>query len=327
MTYTYAQFTHDVLDDVHSVDNTDLKAVIFCRINQLVPIDSGRWLTRTSVEESYHMSGMYIYNLPADRDAHIIPRYHHQDVLYKAIVANMGKAINIESLMSDDEWFISDMYINTFKDYGLSRACSIIVPCGYTGVYNGFGFYRKNKVNRFTNEECQLLEDAAHFVSKELRNSFFNALHSDINKATKNCAIFDHLGRIVDSTPLFKSCVASLLTNKPFVTLPKEWFLPDNLPNTFEIDNARFHITRLQDLYLVALQNKTIFDEFTEKQKLVAEYIAQGLSNGEIAQGLGISIHTAAEHAKNVQEKCGILGQGSTARVKSALFLSGQINQ
>jgi len=323
--YSYAQFTQDVLDDAHLVELKNIKATLFSRINQLVPIDSGRWLTRTSVSESYHMSGMYLYHLPPERDAHILPRYHHHDVLYKAIVANMGTAINIESLMSDDEWFASDMYIHTFKDYGLSRACSIVVPCSYTDVYNGLGFYRQDKDHRFTEQERQYLEDAAHFVSRVLRNSFLNTLRQSASEVIDNCAIFDHLGRVVDSTPLFKSCVKSLMPDKEFTTLPTEWFLPNRSPSVYELGGAKFHITYLQDLYLVVLKTKTIFDAFTEKQKLVAEYMVQGASNGEIAKGLAISPHTAAEHARNVQEKCGISGQGSTARVKTVLFLSGQL--
>jgi len=50
--YTYLQFTKDVMDDAYHADIPELKAVIFQRIKQLVPFDCGRWLTRTSVEES-----------------------------------------------------------------------------------------------------------------------------------------------------------------------------------------------------------------------------------------------------------------------------------
>jgi len=323
--YTYLQFTKDVMDDAYHADIPELKAVIFQRIKQLVPFDCGRWLTRTSVEESYLLSGMYIYNLPADRDTYILPRFHHQDFLYKAIVADMGKAVNIESLMSDDEWFKSDLYVNTFKDYGLSRACSIIVPCRYTGVYNGFGFYRKDKAHKFTEEYRELLESAAHFSSRVLRSSYFHHLQKSQESSSKNCAIFDHLGRMVDSTPLFKSCVASLI-NKDFIELPSDWFSPDVLGKRFTLGKAQFSVQYLKDLYLVSLESNTVFDELTPTQKLVAELIGQSLSNKEIAKEMGISKYTVEEHAKNISKVYGGFGQGISGRLKMAAFLSGKFD-
>jgi len=217
----------------------------------------------------------------------------------------MGKAVNIESLMSDDEWFKSDLYVNTFKDYGLSRACSIIVPCRYTGVYNGFGFYRKDKAHKFTEEYRELLESAAHFSSRVLRSSYFHHLQKSQESSSKNCAIFDHLGRMVDSTPLFKSCVASLI-NKDFIELPSDWFSPDVLGKRFTLG--------------------TVFDELTPTQKLVAELIGQSLSNKEIAKEMGISKYTVEEHAKNISKVYGGFGQGISGRLKMAAFLSGKFD-
>jgi len=327
--YDYHQFTNDVLDDAHCLELKFFKSSVFKRINRLLSIDCGRWLTRTSVAEDYHASGMYLYNLPEDRDRVVRPRFQNRDFLYNAIVENMGAAVNAESLMNDEQWFSSEVYVDMCKDYGIDRAVSIIVPCEYTGVYNGIGFYRTGKENRFSEEERQQIEHLAHFISRVLRLCLFRNLQQANNEGVNegaeagNCAIFDHLGRLVDSTPLFKSCVSSLL-NQEFSSLPSSWFSPEQLPNTFVLESARFHITHLQDLYLVMLQTKTIFDDFTERQKLVAEYMAQGASNADIAEGLSISVHTASEHARNIQEKCGIFGKGSNARTKTALFLSGQ---
>jgi len=110
--------------------------------------------------------------------------------------------------------------------------------------------------------------------------------------------------------------------------LPNTWFVPDHLPQTYVLNNAKFSISHLQDLYLVVLNSITVFDKFTEKEKVVAELITQGLSNKEIAKNLNVSHYTVGDYAKEIGKKCGgNFGQGTTGRAKLISFLFGQASK
>lgn len=314
MEYDFPAFTKDVLDDAYKLSIGGFKERVFHHIRRLVHVDSGRWLTRTSAEAPYHDAGMYLYNLPQERDSLLREKYHSLDILYKAISENQGVAINLASLMEDNEWFSSELYKKMCEDYGINRAISIIVPCSHSGVFNGFGFYRKDRQNRFTEEERQTLENVAHFISRVLRLCLFSNLASD-NSSVKNCAIYDHLGELLDSTPLFVDRL-NILMRTDSTSLPADWFESKDSAVFKKLGVAKFIIKPLSDLYLVILENKTVFDSFTPLQNQVAELIVDGKSNKEIALELGISVYTVADHAKDIAAKLGGFGQGTTGRAK-----------
>jgi DNA-binding NarL/FixJ family response regulator len=51
---------------------------------------------------------------------------------------------------------------------------------------------------------------------------------------------------------------------------------------------------------------KTGIDELTKREKTVLSYVAQGLSSKEIADKLGVSVHTVINHRSNLMKKTGL---------------------
>lgn len=51
---------------------------------------------------------------------------------------------------------------------------------------------------------------------------------------------------------------------------------------------------------------KNSIDELTKREKTVLSYVAQGLSSKEIADRLGVSVHTVINHRSNLMKKTGL---------------------
>jgi DNA-binding NarL/FixJ family response regulator len=67
---------------------------------------------------------------------------------------------------------------------------------------------------------------------------------------------------------------------------------------------------------------KTVTFELTKREKTVLQYVAQGLSSRQIAEKLGLSVHTVINHRSNLMKKTGLhrVAQLSLYAVQSGLI-------
>lgn len=78
---------------------------------------------------------------------------------------------------------------------------------------------------------------------------------------------------------------------------------------TISVNEPLEHISRkIQDLVspLRSPGNPSVATDLSEREKTIVKYVAQGLTNKEIAEKLFLSTHTVVTHRKNISNKLGI---------------------
>ena len=74
-------------------------------------------------------------------------------------------------------------------------------------------------------------------------------------------------------------------------------------------------------------QTKTGIEELTKREKTVLSYVAQGLSSKEIADKLGVSVHTVINHRSNLMKKTGLRRVAQLSLFAAQVGLVGDISR
>ena len=322
MKYTYADFTRDILDDAYTLDISEFKHQAFKRMQKIINFDSGRWVTRSSTKGDIHPAGVYNFNCKDNRNNDYL-EIKPKDFLLASAENNIGIAQHLEDIMPDDEWFNSALYLHYAKHQGTDRAIFTIVTCEKNRVLNGISIYKKGKQTHFSEYDRQLAQDVTHFLSRALRFNLMSNMSriADIN--SNACAIVDDRGFILDATTYFQQRIQQLIPDIQDI-LPRNVFDPYHVPSQINVNRTVISTKPINDLFLVSITHDNALKSLTPRQRTIAQQIANGLSNKEIAIALHIDEQTVKTHAKNISNKLGGFGGGVQARAKLIAFLKGE---
>ncbi len=229
--------------------------------------------------------------------------------LAQKLFENLGVPIDMRDLMTDEDFYQSEIYIKCFKPHGIERVLSSMHLDERTGLFTLLTLYRFERNNPFTGQDKQNQKQALYHLLTAANHALFLQLEhcDDIQeKAHKNA----HKA-ICDSQGYFHQVQTS------FVDLLTQYYPEEsglfNLPFTLDLEQKSYEVNGLQvelkpfnDLVTVEIWPQGPLDSLSAREQEIVQLLAKGLTFKEAAKVLGLSPSTVSNHLYRVYQKLNI---------------------
>jgi DNA-binding CsgD family transcriptional regulator len=275
-----------------------------CELQSYVSFDAAIWSTGHLSTRTFHTHTTL--GLPKHFPDLLIENIEINPIT-KRLFNKVGDAVDMAEVVSDDEFYQSDIFKLVFEPHKIQRILSSIHICKRTGIYTLLSLYRFDKDQKFNEQEKQrhrsilyhLVEAASHACLLSLKK------HGEPNTYH---AICDAKGTYHEAESQFidliELCDTDMnLTNYPFDTQQAEII----------VGNIIIQSEQLGDMFRLSIREQSPIDKLTLREQQVVEGVTQGLSFKQIAKKLGLSPSTVSNHLYRIYQKLNINNRSELA--------------
>lgn len=267
-------------------------------------ISTQRFHTRTGVEvDTGLLDDLIVY-----RDINPISHYLFVDKVqagepfdHSFLRERFGQAINMADLMSDREFFQSDIYRLCFQPRGIERILSSLHLHERSGTFSLLSLYRFDRDHPFTDAEKALQQQLLFHLLESERHAFYLRLQAIDPQPGECFALVDNQGNYYQVDPGFLDLIDHFIPSSETQRLP--FAIVDGAP---KISQLSFHIVQEGDLYIVGVRPTHCLDQLTEREWQVVDGIRSGKTFKTIGKELQLSASTVANHLYRIYRKLGI---------------------
>ena len=226
---------------------------------------------------------------------------------------NLGSPIDMRDLMSDEDFYHSEIYLKCFKPHGIERVLSSIHLDERTGLFTVLSLYRFKRDKPFSDQDKQLQKQALYHLLSAAKHALFLQLeHSDVSQTQthKNShkAICDNQGYFHQVQTSFIDLLEGYYieerhANTRFLKLP---FALDLALQEYEIDGLQVSLKAFNDLVIVEIWPEGPLDSLSLREQEIVQTLAKGLTFKEAARELGLSPSTVSNHLYRIYQKLNI---------------------
>lgn len=264
-------------------------------LHELIPFDGAMWATG-SFEKDMH--SVVLLELDASFSDKLMTQ-HDSNPLVRALPMNLGKAIDMRDVISDEEFYASKVYRECFSQHGIERILSSAHVQYRSGVFTVLSLYRFERDNIFSEQEKELQSRALfHLLSAASHNQMFQLKQVQHH----NAAICDVHGFIYEAEPEFLDLLDNYYKTRKTNQLPIR-------PNTEKIQESEYlmwKFTLVGDLYCVEIWPKGLLDILTAREKEVVQGVSSGKTFKQVAKDLSLSPSTVSNHLYKIYNKLNI---------------------
>ncbi len=230
---------------------------------------------------------------------------------------NLGSPIDMRDLMTDEDFYQSEIYQKCFKPNGIERILSSVHLDERTGLFTLLTLYRFERDNPFSEQDRQSQKQALYHLLTAAKHALFLQLeHSNDNqiKAHKNShkAICDNEGYFHQVQTSFIDLleqyypVNSDAKNGVTNSLLKLPFTLNLAEQAYEVDGLQVELKLFNDLVIVEIWPQGPLDSLSIREKEIVQTLAKGLTFKEAARELGLSPSTVSNHLYRIYQKLNI---------------------
>tara|TARA_R110002167_G_scaffold163058_5_gene359777 strand:+ start:720 stop:1649 length:930 start_codon:yes stop_codon:yes gene_type:complete len=275
-----------------------------CELQSYVSFDAAIWSTGHLSTRSFHTHTTL--GLPKNFPDLLIDNIEINPIT-KRLFNKLGKAVDMADVISDDEFYQSDIFKLVFEPHNIQRILSSIHICKRTGIYTLLSLYRSDKSKSFNEEEKQrhsallfhLVEAASHACLLSLKK------HDEPNTYHAICdakgTYHEAEAQFIDLIELCQS--VKNLTSYPFDVRKAEMIVGNNIIQS----------EQLGDLFRLSIREQSPIDKLTLREQQVVEGVTQGLSFKQIAKKLDLSPSTVSNHLYRIYQKLNINNRSELA--------------
>lgn len=232
---------------------------------------------------------------------------------------NLGVPIDMRDLLTDEEFYQSEIYQKCFKPHGIERILSSIHLDTRTGLFTLLTLYRFNRDKPFSDIDKQIQSQALYHLLMAANHALFLQLeHSNDSqtKAHKNShkAICDNQGYFHQIQSSFIDLLERYYPNSSLVKLP---FALDIGKKYYVADGLQVQLKPFNDLVIVEIWPQGPLDSLTEREQQIVQLLAKGLTFKEAARELGLSPSTVSNHLYRIYQKLNIGSKSELFRLLS----------
>jgi len=287
------------------------------RLRMYLPFDCCWWATDHLVDGHHHVTGSYLWNMPADLPE-LFNHTEQDNVVARRTTATPYKAV----CFGPTELKSNRATASLSRHADLAQVLSVATPEPQTGVLSFLSFARRNPRQPFTREDAEFLQVLMPHLGAMLhmhRSQQIMRHRARGAASTSSIAVADAGGVLHAMEPGFKTAVR------------REWpgwrgpLLPPAVREPLFARESRFsgHSLRLEFTWqatqvLIELTNRTPCDDLTSRELSAALCYADGNSHKEVAQRLGIAPATVRHHLRSVYSKLAIDDKAALAKLMAA---------
>jgi len=289
----------DTYQIAQRADTADFKYQLLERLKQLVPLDTAFWMTRSEVDTPYQAEETYTYNLPSDVQDNYIryPTVYQQALeLVKVLMDNMGTTIDVKSIMPQEQWLNSDMYLLHCKKYDIEHSVMTLYPSDHNQMIASISLNRHAHHQPFSESERLLIQNfVPHMVEAERINTIRKMKGADNGRALR--AVVDKHGHIIEASKRFKTAIKQIGLHPEQGVTPE--LLARHLPKDSHLSLA---VSNQAGLIHLELNQPPLAELISDKKLQLAHLLALGFPNKTIATKLHLAVDTVNDYVKDLYQ-------------------------
>lgn len=293
-----------------SVPTDQFRSWAMEEMRKVVEFDGALWGSGTAGRWKFHT--VTILGVPPEYPK-ILEQTTRINPIIPRILQNLDTPIDMASVVSDDEFFTSEIYLRAFAPFGIERILSTAHLERRSGLYSLVSVYRKDRSKLFSELDKARQKRTTYHLFNAASHAFFAHLMRTGTARPHNSAsaVVDAEGTFHEAQPRFLD-----LLEERFPTRRAADGLPFKLPEpgtTVNFQDLMLSSTPLGDLFLLTLWPAGPLDRLTAREREIVNCVAQGLSFKQAAKKVGVAPSTVANHLYRVYRKLGVYSRTELA--------------
>lgn len=279
------------------------------QLQRVVPHDAALW--GSGALEHWKFHSVTVHGVPDEFPQRLEATTRINPIIPR-ILQSLDTPVDMASVMSDDEFFHSEIYRSAFEPYGITRILSTAHLDHRSGLYSLVTLYRKQRDRRFTEEDKLRQRRLTFHLFNAASHAFF--IHLARNDALRipgtGAAVVDRSGRLHETTVRFLDLMEERFPQRSARELPFA------LPNAGESSlhaGLMIRCEALDDLFLVTARPSGPLDHLTEREREVVLCVTQGLTFKQAARQIGVAPSTVANHLYRIYRKLDVCSRTELA--------------
>lgn len=279
------------------------------QLQRVIPHDAALW--GSGLLEHWKFHSVTVHGVP-DEFPQRLEATTRINPLIPRILQSLDTPVDMASVMSDDQFFHSEIYHRAFEPYGITRILSTAHLDHRSGLYSLVTLYRKNRDQPFSEEDKQRQRRLTFHLFNAASHAFF--IHLARNDALRvpgtAAAVVDRSGRLHESSVRFLDLMEEYFPRIKVRELP---FALPPAGQTCVHAGLVIHCEPLDDLFLVTARPSGPLDRLTEREREVVHCVTQGLTFKQAARQIGVAPSTVANHLYRIYRKLDVCSRTELA--------------
>lgn len=292
-----------------SVSADGFRAWALQQLKAVIPHDGALWGSGVTTRWKFHT--VTVTGLPPEFP-HVLEETTRINPIIPRILQNLDTPVDMASVLSDDEFFASEIYRRAFEPFGITRILSTGHLDRRSGLYSLVTLYRRSPEQPFTEADKARQKRLTYHLFNAGSHAFF--LHLAKTHAERpqgaGAAVVDATGTFHEATVRF----LDLLDERFPARKPDELPLPIPEPGqVVPFQDLMIRCEPLGDLALLTVWPAGPLDRLTAREREIVTCVAQGLSFKQAAKKIGVAPSTVANHLYRVYRKLGVYSRTELA--------------
>lgn len=293
-----------------SVPTDQFRPWALTEMGRVVDFDGALWGSGTARRWRFHT--LTIMGVPPEFPK-ILEQTTRINPIIPRMLQNLDTPIDMASVISDDEFFSSEIYHRAFAPFGIQRILSTAHLERRSGLYSLVSVYRKNREHLFTEQDKARQKRTTYHLFNAASHAFFAHLMRTGTARPHNSAsaVVDAEGVFHEAQPRFLDMI-----EERFPARRAADGLPFQVPapgTTATFQDLMLSCSPLGDLLLLTLWPAGPLDRLTAREREIVNCVAQGLSFKQAAKKVGVAPSTVANHLYRVYRKLGVYSRTELA--------------
>ena len=314
------QFIGDLYLATSKIELAEYRDWALSQLQNLIDFDGAIWSNGHQQTVRFH--NHTLVNVPESLTQCLLDHLSINPLAEK-LFDNLGTPIDMRDLMTDEDFYRSEIYLTCFKPHGIERILSSVHLDERTGLFTLLTLYRFERNKPFSNQDKQSQKQALYHLLTAAKHALFLQLeHSNDSqvKEHKNShkAICDNQGYFHQVQTSFIDLLESYYfknknvrnkdfkDNAPKNRLLKLPFALDTTKQAYEVDGLQIELIAFNDLIIVEIWPQGPLDSLSMREQEIVQTLAKGLTFKEAARELGLSPSTVSNHLYRIYQKLNI---------------------
>lgn len=302
-------FIVNIYSAVRYRGTTDFRRTTLRSLGVLIPFDGALWGSGNLDDKTFHT----VATLGVDKDyPRALESTSEINPILPALLSNMGKAINLRSIVPDDQLYSSEIYRQCFSKYGVERVLSAIYLDERSKIYTLISLYRFDREQDFSEEERDIFESASYHMVNAAQTAFFMhmAQQSGVNPDVA-AAICDSHGLFYEAQPEFLDLLEKRYEGWKGERLPFE--IPE-AGQQLNVNGLCVTAEPYDDLFCLRVWEERPTDNLSDIDRQIVDLVSKGMTMKEVGRELGLASSTVSNRLHRIYRQFGVTNRAGLAK-------------
>ncbi len=308
------QFISELYIATSKIELAEYRDWALAQLQGLIEFDGAIWSNGHQQTVRFH--NHTLVNVPESLTQSLLDNLSINPLAQK-LFDNLGSPIDMRDLMTDKDFYQSEIYFKCFKPQGIERILSSVHLDERTGLFTLLTLYRFERDKPFSEQAKKYQHQALYHLLTAAKHALFLQLeHSGDRQVSRHNnshkAICDKQGyfhqvqtSFIDLLERYYPAING--TNSSLLKFP----LPlDTDKQVYEVNGLQVELKSFNDLVIVEIWPQGPLDSLSVREQEIVQILAKGLTFKEAARELDLSPSTVSNHLYRIYQKLNIGSKG-----------------